>query len=82
MDNNRNEDIKKEFVRFLKENNAYMKYRINLKNYCMNNSDFFHLPKTSGNKLLGYAFFWDETKEGYTFWKELNNKWQRKCKHK
>lgn len=66
----------KEFITFLKQNNAFLSYRTNL--YLNKNvQDFFTIPieKFMISGLLTRAFIWEDTKEGVKFWRNLNMQW-------
>lgn len=72
---------KQEFIHFLKENNAYEKYIHNFNNQkgritkgCVFLSDSDNITK--GKSFVTGAFFWDQTKEGYSFWFDINKKWR------
>ena len=64
-------------VRFLKERNAYSKYRHNLllhKGY--HYRTFIKMFMNSG--ILSNSFFWRDTKEGYDYWRKLNDEFRNK----
>ena len=67
---------KQEFIRFLKDNNAYEQYMFNFKNR--------NIPKISFIKFINnihkidyiyQAFPWHKTKGGIQKWSELSKKW-------
>lgn len=64
-------------VRFLKEKNAYSRYRHNLfleKGYY--SRGFLKTYMNGG--ILSNAFVWRTTKEGYEYWKELHYEFLKK----
>lgn len=85
----------KEFVSFLKKNDAYKKWKKNLINNITKDyktrpysaiayslyPDLFRLkdPKRMLDRVsrfIGGAFIWDDTEEGYEFWKKLDVNWK------
>lgn len=63
----------KDFIYFLRVNNAYTAYRHNI---ILNKPNlFFEVEKRGEEELLQAAFCWSVTKEGYDYWAELHNKW-------
>ena len=61
------------FSRILKELNIYQKYIANSKNSF---TDFNHLNNAWTRKagsIIGKAFIWINTKEGYEFWEHYDN---------
>ena len=79
------------FIRFLKKEHSLEKYMknlnsdngYNLRMWYYENSDisYFLLKDIYVNKgynLLNRAFRWNETEEGHTFWRDLNDKWKKK----
>ena len=68
--------IIKNFVKFLKYNDAYGKYR----RYCYRNSTLFgddaFRPINCDDDLILLAFFWADTNEGTDFWVNLDKKWR------
>ena len=84
------EEIRKEiirdFVRFLKKEGVYLKYKENMANNC--EKTFFYLPRKEfytatsidtlmeeGKRLIISAFCWVDTKEGMEFWDKLHLEW-------
>lgn len=56
-------------IEFLKEHNALDSFIYNLKH---RDIEF----KVGGSRLIiGYAFDWEKTPEGYNFWVVLHDKW-------
>ena len=76
--------IKKLFVRFLKMKKVYREYRHNEILYRMdyfNNKPFNEIMlddiiRFNGRNLINYAFVWRYTKEGETFWRQLDTEWR------
>ena len=73
--------FRRHFFAFLKERDAYDKWLYNLlERLPMNGTEQCNvsLEKLFKQKCLcaiNEAFIWDNTKEGYDFWSELNHKW-------
>lgn len=66
-----------DFIRFLKERNAYYQFIRNIQfksNWLDTN---FYRSKIN---ILSFAFTWIHTKEGRTFWEKINVEWRRKIK--
>ena len=66
--------LPKDFILFLKENNAYEKYIHNLSTIKSNNFN----KKIKKRDLILYAFKWKTTKEGHIFWEDIYHKWMKK----
>ena len=67
--------MKEKFIQFLKDNGALEKFKDNL------NAPFAKYLKNHLNKdIIDKALIWDETKEGFNFWADLDNKWRRICR--
>ena len=49
---------------YLKNNNILEQYKKNMKNYCSDDVDF-----SAERSFIDY-FTWDETEEGFDFWKK------------
>ena len=72
-----NENKIKFFVRFLKERNAYDKYRHNLfLNKGCNYKTFLKMFMNGG--LISNAFSWRDTKEGFDYWEKLYDEFVEK----
>lgn len=77
---------KKEFFRFLKENNVYCSYieyaeecSDLIKNFCNGSViKFIEVCIATGRieDTIGQAFYWADTKEGFDFWENLYFKLQ------
>ena len=85
MDNNNNR--KKIFIRFLKENNCYNEFMYNLTKhekfgmYQFNNiNDLLYRLKTMDDLFINeisLAFCWDETTQGFLYWNKITDKWNK-----
>lgn len=73
-----------DFLKFLKENKAIKAYRnglltnlygINLNFYTKPTLCIEPLKNFAPSAAINTAFTWSKTKEGHTFWSELNKKW-------
>ena len=89
-------EIIREFLFFLKKENAYKKYikaikqqkKEQFKNwenyiniFTINNfKGCFRSDSNIGN-LIDYSFHWAITKEGHDFWSELDKKWRDKMRN-
>lgn len=73
----------KQFITFLKENNAYSAYRHNIKtpNFPKERTNELAnlVNKFEGecSQLMDYSFDWVITKEGHTYWGDLYIKWMK-----
>lgn len=76
--------IKKLFVRFLKMKKVYREY---IHNVISNRMDsFVHKPfneimlddiiRFNGRNLINNAFVWRDTREGESFWRQLDKEWR------
>lgn len=65
----------KKFFQFLKENNAYEAYKVNIINslgyYLVSN----WLKAVCASNAIVHAFSWAETKQGALFWDDIHLKW-------
>lgn len=60
------------FIRFIKENNVYDKYKNNVINdKCL----ISELKKFRMESYISGAFDWLSSKEGIDFWVNMNDKW-------
>ena len=77
-----NENFLRIFFAFLKDNNAYNGYIINLtKRFKENkNQAISYVRDTPMPSLIARAFFWENKKEQLDFWRKLNTKWRMLCK--
>lgn len=66
-------DRKKFFLRFLKENNAYMDYTRKFK-YCDFMFDLFLINTKGVHALLTNTFLWAYSDKGKLFWSRLYDK--------
>ena len=73
--------IKQQFIRFLKENNAYEQYMNNFnkreefRNMICPKNKFF--SKAEPFNFINRAFTYDRTNEGYMFWFNLSTEWKK-----
>lgn len=80
-----NRKIIKEFLNFLKINNAIKSYRINSITFLGQKETITKEEialQPFSNKLfknpldlIDYAFVWEDTKEGHQYWSCLNSQW-------
>ena len=73
--------IKQQFIRFLKENNAYEPFLTNFEKreekrnkVCPKRQ---YLKKMEPEDFIDRAFDWKNTKEGWKYWFNLSIEWQR-----
>ena len=77
---------KKQFIRFLKENNCYKEFCINFYNF-QNKTDYiinkltidelvFRFITFRSNSEIDDAFCWLNTNQGDDYWRTINNKWK------
>ena len=60
--------------RFLKEKGAFANYMHNLKNAEGKSiKTFFQSYKSNTTFILSLSFFWEDTKEGYSYWEGLHH---------
>lgn len=66
-------DELKLLIAFLKQNNAYSKYRHNVKRVI-----FFHFDTSDLNpyNIIVVSFDWFSTQEHFTYWERLDSKWR------
>ena len=76
------DEMKKDFVHFLKKHNAYGKYRKAFFEQRMYVLNPFNLIDDSLSEQINYSFTWSKTKEGQCFWGKLDEKWRKFCKEK
>lgn len=71
---------KKEFIQFLKQNNAYEQFMFNFKKqndfFRTKKSNFVNYSPTDLWKYVDYAFNWNKTNEGWDYWAILDKKWK------
>lgn len=76
--------IKKLFVRFLKMKKVYREYIHNVTSYrmdCLRHKSFNEIMlddiiRFNGRNLINNAFVWRDTKEGESFWRQLDKEWR------
>ena len=75
---------KKLFIKFLKDKNAYEQYMHNFKIHRIKNKELINsnrfTPKeffinTFYGDFFAYAFFWNDTPQGFDYWGRLDNEW-------
>ena len=73
----RNKHLKNVFSRFLKDNNAYVEYFSNIKEFNTEGylKDFF--IRNSPESWLRLSFVWSSTMQGCDFWFNLSCKWSQ-----
>ena len=68
------------FYRFLKINNIYHLYKVNMNNRIIQDGDIWYDINDINNvrafSLLSYAFSWRDTNEWCDFWNNINIKWE------
>ena len=74
------------FIRFLKENGAFLSFRRNVENnysgrsfinsVCKHKIDVL-LDVSPPDEWINYSMIWDETPQGWDFWHKLENKWKK-----
>lgn len=77
------EEIRKRFFRFLKDENAYKLFIKNFKNRTNHftrfksfDELFDYCSENDQRGLIDFAFIWQDTKQGCSFWKILNMKFE------
>ena len=77
---------KRFFIDFLKENNLYLKYKINFnksKRRTLCREDTFEsLINEEYEEAINYAFTWAKTPQGHRFWSDLNQQWKNYIREK
>ena len=75
--------LKIEFIRFLKNENIYIKFlrnfekRDNWNSHFKNMDDvFYSCAKHSVKNVIDKSFRWSDTLEGFSFWSDKNNKFK------
>lgn len=63
----------KTLVNFLLKNKVYKEFLDNF--YAVNNSISDYVKSTSLIDQIKLAFNWENTTEGYDFWKDVDKKW-------
>ena len=67
--------MQKEFIKFLKDNNIYYKYRYRLKKYNNITISIFLNRFPFPNGYISGAFTWD--KDEFDFWNKMDDKWRK-----
>ena len=73
--------VVKEFIRFLMMNNIYGKYVLNYANAPDHWKHSYHFEGDTPKELSINAFLWDQTPEGYKYWKTIDKMWRSKLKY-
>ena len=77
-------DYKKEFVIFLKKNNAFGAFVLNFNNsklWRKENGEIYdehkYFTNTPFERYISGAFLWRNTVQGHIFWQKLSEKWRQ-----
>lgn len=68
-------NLKKQFIQFLKDNNTYEEFKHNLSTKFQHYISKFSLYHSTS--IIDDAFYWSETREGFSFWSEIDKKWRK-----
>lgn len=68
-----------DFVHFLNDHSAYVKYHLNFINYHGKAEVQDIINNNPIQKLIDKAFSWRGTQEGWDFWNTLDIKWKKIC---
>lgn len=68
----------KKFIEFLERNNAWENFERNFIEQGTDVKNYKRDCKALEDSEISYAFIWDKTKEGYTYWRNLNDLWREK----
>lgn len=67
------------FINFLKENNAYFAFRIEISRYSKNKIEDFIFPPFLEDEItistISSYFLWDGSLLGYRYWRRLATEW-------
>ena len=63
------------FIDFLKENNLYLKYKINF-NKSKRKDTFENLINEEYEEVINYAFTWGLTQQNHFFWSKIDKEWK------
>lgn len=71
---------KRFFIDFLKENNLYLKYKINFnknkrRTLCREDT-FENLINEDYEEVINYAFTWGLTQQNHFFWSKIDKEWK------
>lgn len=66
----------KKFIEFLERNNAWENFERNFIEQGTGVKNYKRNCKVLEGSEISYAFTWDKTKEGYKYWKNLNDLWR------
>jgi hypothetical protein len=68
----------KQFIDFLTDRKAYRQYMYNLAYDENGRYSFFHFTYiTHPEDWILAAFVWAKSKEGYEFWRAINDEWEK-----
>lgn len=71
----------KDIMRFLKENRCHRSFFRNLLHTPSNTTEKYELVDFGSEEVIksifSYAFVWSETDEGFQFWSDMENKWEK-----
>lgn len=67
------------FLRWLKENDAYEKFKENAIKLRYDNVKLMRTNSLHYETYLQVAFWWRRTPEGYYYWERLNCAWSKYC---
>lgn len=83
MNNQNIPTMAKTFSRFLKENRAYYPYKraVYLSNKNIKNWDSLFRYANGFHLLTSNTFIWHRTREGYDFWRRLDDIWRKIADH-
>jgi len=74
--------MKKEFIKFLKENNALIPFICNLAlGPNLSLSQYLNKRKNDPRLWMDHGFLWLYTSEGIGYWRALKAKWFHQCTH-
>lgn len=68
----------KKFIEFLEGNNAWENFERNFIEQGTDVKNYKSDCKVLGDSEISYAFTWNKTKEGYEYWRNLNDLWREK----
>lgn len=80
----RENELKYKFINFLTANNALGNYNTELVNQIKHDvyvyfNELLITNLSSKKELLLYSFCWKQSKNGYKYWRELSDKWEKEC---
>ena len=80
---------KEKFLRFLKEKGSYSEWVYNIRkqhpttDLMFWNFRFKAIFSEEGKcaEAINYAFYWADTRQGRSFWEEIDEEWKYKCRN-